>query len=83
MPQSSVIVGALIVGFLVFITMKGELGKYLETLGAGEDMVRFLWLIPITTAEAEFARANGREALEQRFDAAPLRYWDVRRTSIV
>lgn len=33
MPQSSVIVGALIVGFLVFITMKGELGKYLETLG--------------------------------------------------
>ncbi len=33
MPQSSVIVGALIVGFLVFITMKGNLSKYLEVIG--------------------------------------------------
>lgn len=33
MPQSSVIVGALIVGFIVFITMKGKLGAYLETVG--------------------------------------------------
>jgi hypothetical protein len=33
MPQSSVIVGALIIGFLVFVTMKGNLKKYLGTLG--------------------------------------------------
>lgn len=28
MPQSSVIFGALFIGFLVYITMKGELGAY-------------------------------------------------------
>ncbi len=33
MPQSSVIIGALVVGFIVFITMRGKLGKYLATVG--------------------------------------------------
>lgn len=33
MPQTSVIIGALVVGFIVFITMRGKLGKYLETIG--------------------------------------------------
>jgi hypothetical protein len=32
MPQSSVIVGALLVGWLVFIILRGELDKYLAVL---------------------------------------------------
>jgi hypothetical protein len=33
MSQSSAIAAFLIVGFLVFITMRGELGKYRAVLG--------------------------------------------------
>ena len=33
MSQTSIIAGALIVGFIVFITVKGELPKYLAVLG--------------------------------------------------
>lgn len=33
MPQSSYIAGFLIVGFLVFITARGELSSYLQVLG--------------------------------------------------
>jgi hypothetical protein len=34
-PQTSVIFFALLVGFLVFITIKGELGAYLWVIGLG------------------------------------------------
>lgn len=33
MSQSSVIAAFLIIGFIVFITMRGELSKYLAVLG--------------------------------------------------
>jgi len=33
MPQTSTIAAALIVGFIVFITVKGELPSYLATVG--------------------------------------------------
>lgn len=35
MNQSSSIAAALIVGFIVFITIRGELSKYLAVLGLG------------------------------------------------
>jgi hypothetical protein len=35
MPQNSVIFAALLIGFVVFITMRGKLGKYLEIVGVG------------------------------------------------
>jgi hypothetical protein len=35
MNQSSIIAGVLIIGFIVFITMKGELSKYLDVIGLG------------------------------------------------
>lgn len=39
LPQSSTIAFALIVGFIVFITVRGELQKYLGVLGLGPDAV--------------------------------------------
>ena len=39
MPQSSTIAFALIVGFVVFITVRGELPKYLGVLGLGSQAV--------------------------------------------
>jgi hypothetical protein len=33
MDQTSIIAAALIVGFIVFITMRGELPKYLAVIG--------------------------------------------------
>lgn len=35
MPQTSSIAAALIVGFIVFITVRGELSKYIAVLGIG------------------------------------------------
>lgn len=37
MPQTSTIAAALIVGFIVFITVRGELPKYLAILGLGSQ----------------------------------------------
>ena len=36
MSQSTVIAGALIFAFVIFITMRGELPKYLAVLGLGK-----------------------------------------------
>ena len=44
---------------------------------------QILWVLPITSAEREFKMERGLEALEQRFDQAGLRYWDVTRASVV
>lgn len=33
MDQTSIIVGALLLGFIVFIVTKGELSKYLAVIG--------------------------------------------------
>jgi len=35
MNQTSVIAAALIVGFVIFVTMRGELPKYLAVIGLG------------------------------------------------
>lgn len=37
MNQSNVIVGALILGFFVFVTVKGELPAYMAVLGLGRS----------------------------------------------
>lgn len=33
MDQSSYIFGALVIGFIVYITVRGELGEYLKVIG--------------------------------------------------
>lgn len=40
MPQTSTIAFALIVGFIVFITVRGELPTYLGVIGLGNKVVQ-------------------------------------------
>ncbi|MFI1767415.1 suppressor of fused domain protein [Streptomyces sp. NPDC020800] len=43
---------------------------------------RFLWTLPVTTAEIEFRRRHGHEALEQLFDGAEIIPTDPFRASV-
>jgi hypothetical protein len=58
-------------------------GPSLEWLKVGGGKVRFLWLIPITKREVEFARNNGPDALESRFQELRFNYLDPARKSVV
>jgi hypothetical protein len=58
-------------------------GPKFEWLRTPELVVRFLWALPITPEEAAFAKRDGVEELERRFDAAKLHYWDPQRQSVV
>jgi Suppressor of fused protein (SUFU) len=58
-------------------------GPSLERLRVGERETKFLWLIPITSAEKEFARVHGPDALEARFEQEKLDYLDPKRKSVV
>jgi hypothetical protein len=46
-------------------------------------MIRFLWLLPITSEERNLALNSGLEALEARFDRAQLDFLDAARASTV
>jgi Suppressor of fused protein (SUFU) len=48
----------------------------------GDRHVDFLWLVPITKSERDFKIAHGQEELEQRFEAAGLRYWEIERDPV-
>jgi hypothetical protein len=48
-----------------------------------EPLVRFLWLIPITAAEAIFKRQHGLDALEEKLECAGFDYLDPARPSVV
>jgi Suppressor of fused protein (SUFU) len=59
-------------------------GPGLEFCHIRDDLhVQFLWLLPITRAEREFALERDVEALEQRFDDAAIDYLDPNRESVV
>jgi hypothetical protein len=58
-------------------------GPDLEVMRVEGKEVRCLWLIPITMSEVEFKKAQGFEALEERFEAAGLDYLDPKRGSVV
>lgn len=55
----------------------------LEVCNFDGGHVHFLWLLPITSAEREFKKSNGLEALEQRFEDAAIEYWLPSRASVV
>jgi hypothetical protein len=46
-------------------------------------MLRLLWLLPITAAEAAFGRARGVDALEDLFERERIDTLDVMRASVV
>ncbi len=58
-------------------------GPDLEHCPLPEGHVRILWTLPVTTAEIEFRRRHGHEALEHRFDAAGIIPTDPFRASVV
>jgi hypothetical protein len=58
-------------------------GPNLEFLEESGSETRFLWLIPVTKAEVEFARTDGLEALESRFQKLRFNYLDPKRQSVV
>jgi hypothetical protein len=58
-------------------------GPRLEWLKFPDTCVRFLWALPITAREAAFAKLNGYEALEQKFEVARVDYMTPSRASIV
>lgn len=45
--------------------------------------VQFLWLMPITKAERDYKKAQGVEALEQRFDDVGIDYLNPARQSVI
>ncbi|GAA1542364.1 suppressor of fused domain protein [Dactylosporangium maewongense] len=67
----------------LLVSLPYPFGPELELCHVGDRHVEFLWLLPITQAERDFKLAHGQEELEQRFEAAGLRYWDVNRGSVV
>lgn len=67
----------------LLVSLPYPFGEELRTCHVGERHVDFLWLLPITEAERDLKVAEGLEALESRFDAVGLRYWQVDRPSAV
>jgi hypothetical protein len=67
----------------LFICLPYPFGPELEVCRREGWDVRFLWLLPITSVEREFKIEHGQEALEQRFDAHAIEFWDPRRASVV
>jgi hypothetical protein len=58
-------------------------GPQLEVCNMADAHIHVLWLLPITTAERAFKVQAGAEALERRFDACGLEYWNPVRASAV
>ena len=58
-------------------------GPELENCVDPDGHVQVVWLLPITEQEHAYAKSNGLEALEQKFDDAALEYWAPNRPSVV
>lgn len=58
-------------------------GPELEYCETKKGLIRVLWLLPITAAEAEFAKIHGVEQLEKRFDQVAIDYDDPLRPSVI
>jgi hypothetical protein len=67
----------------MLVSLPYPFGRSLEVCPLAEGEVRFLWLLPITREEREFKAKEGEEALERRFDAAGIEYWNPLRPSVV
>jgi hypothetical protein len=65
------------------VSLPYPFGPDLEVCNFADWHLHVLWLLPITQAEREFKLREGVEALEQKFDACGLEYWDPGRTSVV
>jgi hypothetical protein len=67
----------------ILLSLPYPFGNELEQCSDTRGHIQILWLLPITRAERDFKAAHGLEALEQRFEAVGLRYWEPQRDSII
>ena len=67
----------------LLISLPYPWGPKLEHCLLPDRHIQVLWVLPITRAEHAFAREQGVEALEERFDQAQLEYSDPFRQSVV
>lgn len=67
----------------LLVSLPYPYGPMLEWFMQGSrQSIRFLWLLPISPTEAQFARIHGVEILEQRFDDAAINAIDPRRPTV-
>lgn len=66
-----------------FISLPYLDGPSLENLQTEHSVAKFYWLIPVTSAEVEYKKMNGIEALEGRFERWKLDYANPLRKSTV
>jgi Suppressor of fused protein (SUFU) len=67
----------------LLVSLPYPLGSAFEFCDGGEPEIRYLWLVPVTAAEADFLNRNGLEALERRFEEARINAVDANRKSVV
>jgi suppressor of fused protein SUFU len=67
----------------LIVALPGIFDPELEWLSDRERNVRFIWLVPITKGEAEFAKQHGLDALQTRLGAAQADLTALARASAV
>lgn len=67
----------------LLVSLPYLLGPAFEYLNVLDLSIRFLWLLPVTRAEATYARTHGVEALERVFERAQIDTLDPLRASAV
>ena len=67
----------------ILISLPYLWGPKLEHCQLPDRHIQVLWALPITSAERAYARDQGFDALEQKFEEAGLNYLDPFRASIV
>jgi hypothetical protein len=65
------------------VALPGIFDPELEWLSDREHTIRFIWLVPITRREAEFAKQQGLDALQSRLGAAQADLTALTRPSVV
>jgi hypothetical protein len=66
----------------LLVSLPYPYGPTFECCDLGDRHIRFLWLVPVTAAEAQLSKEHGLEALERRFEADGLDMIDPRRRSV-
>jgi hypothetical protein len=66
----------------LLVSLPLPFGPRLEWLHTGGRHIRFLWLVPITDAEADLVRTQGLDALEVRLESSDVNLVDPNRASV-
>jgi len=66
----------------LLVSLPYPYGPALERCELGERHIRYLWLVPITAAEANLARSQGLEALERLLERGDVNVVSPKRRSL-